>query len=62
MNFSEWGTYSANKKEQRMEEICEQVTNGDMPERKYAFFHRTARPTQQEQTAICDWTDDNRQY
>ena len=40
MNLSEWGSYSANRKEDRLEEICEQVTNGDMPDRKYAIFHR----------------------
>ena len=38
MNFSEWGSYSAQHKEDRLEEICEQVTNGEMPDRKYAIF------------------------
>jgi hypothetical protein len=62
MNFSEWGSYPPDKKERRLEEICEQVSNGDMPDRKYALFHREARPTTEERSAVCDWTDDARQY
>ena len=62
MNLSEWGSYSAQRKEDRLEEICEQVTNGEMPDRKYAIFHRSARITPDERTAICQWTEDSRQY
>ena len=62
MNFSEWGSYPAQQKEDRLEEICEQVTNGEMPDRKYALFHRSARITPQERDAVCQWTDDSRQY
>src|SRR5208337_4341271 len=62
MNLSEWGSYSAKRKEDRLEEICEQVTNGDMPDRKYAIFHRSARLTPEEREVVCQWTDDSRQY
>ena len=62
MNFSEWGSYSPQQKEDRLEEICEQVTHGEMPDRKYAIFHRSARITPQEREAVCQWTDDSRQY
>jgi len=62
MNLSEWGSYTAQEKEDRLEEICEQVMNGDMPDRKYAIFHREARITRQEREAVCQWTDDSRQY
>ena len=62
MNLSEWGTYSAQKKEDGLEEICEQVTNGEMPDRKYAIFHREARISAEEREAICQWTDDSREY
>jgi len=62
MNFSEWGTYSAQRKEDRLEEICEQLTNGDMPDRKYAIFHRKAQIAPEERAAVCQWTEDSRQY
>jgi Haem-binding domain len=62
MNFSDWGSYSAQRKEDRLEEICEQLTNGDMPDRKYTIFHRNARITPEERAAVCQWTEDSRQY
>ena len=62
MNFSEWGRFSPEKREDRLEEICEQLTNGEMPDRKYVFLHRAARPTPQQRDAICRWADDSRQY
>jgi uncharacterized membrane protein len=62
MNLSRWGTYSPQKREEKLESICEQVTNGDMPDAKYALFHRNARITPEERTAICQWTEDSRQY
>jgi len=62
MNFSDWGAYSAHQKEDKLEEICEQVTKGDMPDRKYAIFHREARITPPERDAVCQWSDDSRQY
>jgi Haem-binding domain len=62
MNLSEWGSYSAQRKEDKLEEICEQLTNGDMPDRKYAIFHRSARITADERNVVCQWTEDSRQY
>lgn len=62
MNLSEWSTYSAQRKEDRLEEICEQVIKGDMPDRKYAIFHRKAKLTPQERDAVCQWSEDARQY
>jgi Haem-binding domain len=62
MNLSEWGSYSATKKTDKLEEICEQLTNGDMPDRKYTLIHKQARPTAKEKGVVCQWTDDSRQY
>lgn len=62
MNFSEWADYPANKREEKLEEICEQLTNGDMPDFKYVLVHRNARVTQTERDAVCQWTEDARQY
>ena len=62
MNLSEWGGYSANQKTDKLEEICEQVTNGDMPDRKYTLIHRPARLTAKERDLICQWSEDSREY
>jgi Haem-binding domain len=61
MNFSEWGTYSPKKREDKLEEICEQVENGDMPEGKYAFLRPKSKPTEAQRDAVCKWTEDARQ-
>lgn len=62
MNFSEWGSYSARRKEEKLEDICEQITNGDMPDFKYVLVHRAARISPGERAAVCQWTEDTRQY
>ena len=62
MNFSEWGDYSAKDKEEKLEDICEQVMQGDMPQKKYVWVHRDARLKQSEREAVCRWTEAVRQY
>ena len=60
MNFSEWAGYSEKKREERLDGICEQVVNGDMPEGKYALIHRRARVTPEERRLICQWVESSR--
>jgi hypothetical protein len=62
MDFSEWGNYPTNKREEKLEELCEQVTNGDMPDPKYLLIHRGARLAPADREAVCQWTEDSRQY
>lgn len=62
MNFSQWGNYSAKRKTSKLEEICEQVINGDMPDGLYLLLHHEAVVTQDEKTAVCQWTEDSREY
>ena len=57
MNFSEWAGYSEKKREDRLNGICEQVVNGDMPEGKYALIHRRARVSEDERQAVCQWVE-----
>jgi len=60
LNLSEWSLYSPKKQEEKLEDICEQVTNGDMPDGKYLLIHRQAKLTQQEREAVCDWVESAR--
>jgi len=60
LNFSEWSLYSPKKQEEKLEDICDQVTNGDMPDGKYLLIHRQAKLTQQEREAVCDWVESTR--
>ena len=60
LNFSEWGTYSPKKREQKLEDICEQLANGDMPDGKYLLIHRKAKLTQEQRDAVCTWVESAR--
>jgi hypothetical protein len=50
------------RKENKLEEICDQVTNGDMPDGMYLLLHGDAAVTQQERQDVCQWTEDAREY
>ena len=56
MNFSEWAKYDAKKRDHEIEEICNEILEGDMPDTKYTLIHRRARLSQDEREAICKWT------
>jgi Haem-binding domain len=56
MNFSEWGMYSPKKRDQKLEDICDQLMNGDMPDGKYLLIHRKARLSEEQKEAVCQWT------
>ena len=62
MNFSQWGNYPPSKREEKLEDICDQLANGDMPDRKYILLHQSARVTESQRSAICDWTESAREY
>jgi hypothetical protein len=57
LNFSEWGGYSAKKKDHELEEICNELLDGEMPDSKYVLIHRQARVTQDERETVCKWTN-----
>jgi hypothetical protein len=56
MNFSVWGNYSQAKRDHELEEICNEVIDGDMPDTKYTLIHRSAKLSQPEREALCTWT------
>ncbi len=55
-NMSKFATYDANKQAKRLEEMCEEVTEGNMPLPSYTWIHREAVLTETEKKALCDWT------
>lgn len=56
LNFSKFATYDANRREKKLEEICEQIETGEMPLPSYTWIHRDAILTDSEKKALCDWT------
>ena len=57
LNFSIWNTYSAKKKRRKFDEICEQVTGGEMPHNQYLWLHRDAQLSAEDKKLLCDWTE-----
>lgn len=56
LNFSEWGTYSVQKRAKKLEEICEQVEAREMPLPSYTWVHRDAPLSDAEIKTLCEWT------
>ena len=56
LDFSQWADYPAKKRAHKIEEICNEVIEGDMPDSKYTLIHRRAKLSQEEREAICKWT------
>jgi hypothetical protein len=57
LNFSEWGKLDARRSARRLEEMCDEVRSGSMPDRKYVLLHPDAKLSADEVQAICGWTE-----
>jgi len=55
MNFSEWGKQTQSKQEKRLQDIYDQVSQGDMPLPKYLIIHKDAKLSQSDKDAILGW-------
>jgi hypothetical protein len=55
LNFSEWALLDNRRRARRLEEICDEITAGAMPDPKYLLLHPDARLAPGEIKAICDW-------
>ncbi|HMQ03439.1 MAG TPA: heme-binding domain-containing protein [Pyrinomonadaceae bacterium] len=55
LNFSEWSSYSVNRRNKKLEEICEEVTGGSMPLPSYLWIHRDAQLDVHQKAILCDW-------
>jgi Haem-binding domain len=56
MNLSEWANYSVKKRAHELEEICNEILDGSMPDGKYTWIHRSSKLTGDERDAVCEWT------
>jgi hypothetical protein len=56
MNFSEWSGYEAEKLGKLRKEICEEVSEGEMPGFIYTLMHAEAKLTDSDIREVCRWT------
>ena len=60
LNFSVFNTYPTKKKAKKLEEICELVSEGEMPLPSYLWIHRDAVLSDSDRRALCDWANNAR--
>jgi len=56
LNLDDWGSYSAERKQRTLEQICDQVSGHDMPDWTYLLLHDRARLTEAQRATLCRWT------
>lgn len=56
LNFSEFGSYSVRRQYRKLEEINEQVKEGEMPLQSYTLIHRNASLDKAQQLLLAGWT------
>ncbi|HNS18668.1 MAG TPA: heme-binding domain-containing protein [Bacteroidales bacterium] len=58
LNFDNWIEFTEVKKVGAMDEICSEITKGDMPPGKYLSKHPDRKLTPEQITLVCNWTDE----
>jgi len=55
LNFSEWDTYSEDRKEHKLEEIIEEVEEKEMPLESYLLTHSEAKVSEDDFKILQKW-------
>jgi heme-binding protein len=61
LNLSEWGAQSPKRKLRKLDEICNEVKEKEMPGFIYPITHPTAKLTDADIQTVCSWTQTARQ-
>ena len=56
LNLSEWATYTTERQQRKLSEICSEVGEGGMPLKQYTWIHKETPLDPQERNAVCQWT------
>lgn len=57
LNFSIWNTYETRRKRRKLDQVCEQVSQREMPLSSYLWIHRDAKLSDEDVKTLCDWVD-----
>ena len=60
LNFSDWENYSLKQKDHKLEELIEEVSQGEMPLSTYKWMHKNARLSQEQIDSIVAWAEQTR--
>lgn len=53
LNFSEWGLLRPQTVEDKLQDVCKEVKEGEMPLWQYLLIHRESRLTQNDIVVLC---------
>ncbi|MDC6365023.1 MULTISPECIES: heme-binding domain-containing protein [Flavobacteriaceae] len=56
LDFSDWENYSIKKKDHKLDELIEEVEEGEMPLNEYTWTHSAAKLTENQKEVLIDWT------
>jgi hypothetical protein len=59
-SMSDWAGYTTTDARKRLEEMCAEVRDGEMPMTSYVLAHRAAALTDADRRALCAWTEQER--
>ena len=57
LNFSEFGRYSVRRKYHKLEEINEQIKEGEMPLSSYTLIHRNTKLNENQKLLVANWAE-----
>lgn len=57
MNMSEWGSYDVRRKKRKLDTMCEQIQDRQMPLPSYLWIHWGAKMSDDDIKKVCDWTN-----
>ncbi|WP_420602106.1 heme-binding domain-containing protein [Flagellimonas sp.] len=60
LDFSGWENYSDKKKDHKLEELIEEVEEGEMPLNSYTWTHKDAKLTEDQKKLLMDWAKEAR--
>ncbi len=55
LNFADWDKYSAKRKDHKLDELIEEVEEGEMPLESYTFIHHDADLTEEQVEILLNW-------
>lgn len=59
LNFSEWVSYSEKRKHHKLEELIEEVEEGEMPLEVYTYTHAEARLSEEQIATLISWAQES---
>ena len=61
LNFSEWAKRDKDRQSRKLQQMCDEVSSGEMPLGSYTPMHKGSVLSDADKQKLCDWTKSERQ-